>query len=209
MSADREPRQEGRKRSARRRMLATALVVVVVAVAIGSSAAAFTATTGSVNNSIASGSVAIGDNDAGAALLSLPDARPGYSDTGCIRVTYTGSLPSTVRLYATTTGALGQYFDLKVTRGSTSDPFRTCTNFSADATDYIGRGAGVVYDGTLEGFPAGYASGLVDPVAGSPESWISDEAHAYKVHVTLRASTPAAAQGLSASSTFVWEARNE
>jgi hypothetical protein len=209
MSVDNKPRNEWRRRSVRGRLLATAAVVLALGVAVGSSTAAFTATTQNSNNSIATGTVAIGDNDAGAALLALNNARPGDSDTGCIKVTYTGSLSSSVRLYATTTGALNPYLDLKITRGATTDAFDICTNFAADATNYVGQGAGVVYNGALASFPASYAGGLIDPLSATPESWAQNEVHAYKLQVTVQASAPTTAQGLSASSTFFWEARNE
>lgn len=200
---------EKHRRSLRDRLLATGAILLVLAIAAGATSAAFTASTSNTNNSVATGTVAIGDNDANGAVVALANARPGDSDTGCIKVTYTGSLSSSVRLYATTTGALAPYLDLKVTRGTTADPFRTCANFAADATNYIGQGNGVVYSGALQAFGANYAAGLVDPLASTPESWTTSEVHAYKLQVTLQSSAPTAAQGLGASSTFTWEARNE
>ena len=51
----------------------------------------------------------------GAAALQ----RPGNTDTGCIKVSYAGSLASEVRLYGTTSGTgLDAYLDLTVTRGT-------------------------------------------------------------------------------------------
>jgi predicted ribosomally synthesized peptide with SipW-like signal peptide len=205
------PTNAGRGRSLRRRIFASALVLLVLGIAVGGTSAAFTATTSNTGNTIATGTVAIGDNDGGTSpVVTLSNARPGDSSTGCIKVTYTGSLAASVRLYATTTGSgLDQYLDLKITRGSSSDAFNSCTNFSADATDYVGQGAGVIYNGTLQAFPSNYSGGLIDPVAGTPESWAQNEAHVYKLQVTLQASAPAAAQGLTANPTFIWEARNE
>ena len=189
----------------------TALILLVMGVAIGSTTAAFSANTSNANNTIATGTVAVGDNDGGSSpVVTLSNARPGDTSTGCMKVTDTGSLSSSVRLYATVTGTgLGQYLDLKITRGSSTDPFGSCTNFAADATDYLGQGAGVIYNGTLAAFPSTYAAGLVDPISGTPESWTQNEAHTYKIQVTLQASAPTAAQGLTANPTFVWEARNE
>jgi hypothetical protein len=196
----------------RRRKLATMLVVGLVAAAAGTGTlAAFVATTDNSGDRIESGSVAIGDNGGGSAMLSLSGVEPGAFDSGCIKVTYSGSLASTVRLYGSTTGSgLAQYLDLTVTRGTytPSEPsFDSCTNFQADSTDYIGEGAGVVYNGTLQGFPDDYAGGLVDPTAGSPESWATDEVHVYRFAVQLRHNL--AAQGLNANQTFTWEARNQ
>ena len=170
---------------------------------------AFSATTDNAGNTFSAGTVTLADNDAGTAMLSLSNAKPGNTDTGCITVTYTGSLPSTVRLYGTTTGTgLDQYLDLKITRGSFSSPpaFDSCTGFTADATNYIGAGAGVIYNGTLQGYADNYTAGLVDPTAGTPESWTNPESHVYQIQVTLQNND--LAQGKNASQTFTWEARN-
>jgi hypothetical protein len=126
-------------------------------------------------------------------------------------VTYDGTLPAAVRLHGTTTGSgLDQYLDLKVTRGtySPSTPaFKSCTNFQPDTTNYTGAGNGVIYSGTLQGYPDDYASGLVDPLSGSPESWTTGEVHVYRVDVTLQQNF--SAQGKDAAQTFRWEARNQ
>jgi hypothetical protein len=188
------------------------LVIGAVVAAAGSGTlAAFVATTQNDGNRIESGSVAIGDNDSDTAVLSLSGVEPGASDSGCIKVSFSGSLDSTVRLYGTTSGSgLDQYLDLKVTRGAytPSEPaFDSCTNFAPDSTDYIGQGAGVVYEGTVQGFPDDYASGVEDPPSGGPESWTNGESHVYKLEVQLRHNL--AAQGLNATQTFTWEARNQ
>jgi hypothetical protein len=155
------------------------------------------------------------DNDANSAMFNVTGMVPGQTDTGCIRVRYTGTVASNVRLYGTTTGTgLDQYLEVKVTRGaySPSEPaFDSCTNFSADSTDYIGAGAGVIYNGTLQAYPDNFDAGRVDPTSGSPEAWGSPgspEDHVYKFEITLQASAPNAAQGLSATQEFIWEARD-
>lgn len=172
--------------------------------------AALSATTASTGDSFASGTVALADNDSGTAMLSLSAAVPGNSDSGCITVTYAGGLASAVRLYGTTTGTgLDAYLDLKVTRGAFSGAppaFDSCSTFTADATDYIGSGSGVIYDGTLQGFPDSYAAGQVDPLAAGAETWTTGEAHVYKLQITVQ-NNPSA-QGKDATQTFTWEARN-
>jgi predicted ribosomally synthesized peptide with SipW-like signal peptide len=187
-----------------------ASVVVLGLVGLGTFAS-FSAGTQNQGNRITSGTVSISDNDSGEALLSLSSVRPGGSDSGCIKVSYTGSVASSVRLYGTTTGSgLDQYIDLKVTRGSfsPSEPgYDSCANFVADATDYLGQGAGVVHNGTLAGYPDSYAAGVVDPPSGGAESWTGGESHVYKFEVTLQDNV--AAQGLDATQTLTWEARNQ
>jgi predicted ribosomally synthesized peptide with SipW-like signal peptide len=171
--------------------------------------AAFSATTDNTGNSFATGTVVLSDNDGGSApMLTLSAARPGDSDTSCITVTYSGTLASSVRLYGTTGGSgLDPYLNLTVTRGSgATGGFDSCTGFTADATNYIGAGSGVVYAGTLQGYPDSYAAGLVDPTSGSPEVWTSGEAHQYRFVISVQDNN--AAQGKDATQTFTWEARN-
>jgi predicted ribosomally synthesized peptide with SipW-like signal peptide len=186
-------------------MLMLALLGIIVGVGTWS---AFSATTQNSGNSFASGTVILSDDDAGGAMLALANAKPGDSDTACIIVTYTGTLPANVRLYGTTGGTgLDQYLDLVVTRGTkAAGSFDSCAGFTADATNYIGAGAGVVYTGTLQGYADTFAAGLVDPTAGTPEVWTNPESHTYRFVVTVQDNN--AAQGLTATQTFTWEARN-
>jgi hypothetical protein len=189
--------------------LARALAAVASVCLMGAVAAtaAFYSTTANSGDTFAAGTVALSDNDSGAAMLAMTAATAGDIDTSCIKITYTGTLDSTVRLYGTTSGTMASYLTLVVTRGTDSSPsFDSCTNFTADATNYIGAGAGVIYSGALSSFPASYAAGLVDPTSGSPETWSTNEAHSYKFVVTLGAST--AGQGTTGSASFTWEARN-
>ena len=192
-----------------RKALRSLVVLSLVAfVGWGVTHAAFSGTTSNTSNTFSAGSVAVGDNDVGGAVLSLSNARPNDSDDGCLKVTYTGSLASSVRMWSSVSGSLAPYVSLKVIRGTDSTPsFPACTNFTPDGTDYIGAGNGVVYDGLLSGFPTSYAGGLVEPKAATPESWTNGEAHSYRFVVTLNDN--AAAQGLSSTATFNWEARNE
>jgi hypothetical protein len=195
-----------------RKLLATLLVCGLgagtAAVATWSS---FSSTTSNPGNSFSAGTVAISDNDAGA-TLSIPQLSPGASSSGCIKVTYTGSLAAAVHLYGSTTGTLAQYLNLTITRGTQVSPtFPSCTGFAADATNYVGSGAGVVYSGTLSAFATSFtnfATGLVD-APGSAQTWNSGNAHIYMLTVSLPGAAPAAAQGLSSSATFNWEAQNQ
>jgi hypothetical protein len=196
----------------RRRKFGALLAIGLLTAAAGSATfAAFVATTQNDGDRIESGSVKLEDNDSGSALLALNSAQPGATDSGCIEVTYSGSLDSGLRLYGNTTGSgLDQYLDLKVTRG-TYDPsnpgFDSCTNFQPDGTNYIGAGNGVIYDGTLQGYADSYATGLIDPRTASPETWTTGEIHVYKLEVALQGNP--GAPGKDAAQTFTWEARNQ
>lgn len=188
---------------ASRRIARSVLALAVTGALAGTASwSSFSSTVGNFGNAFAAGTVAIGDNDAGQALLSMTGARPGDSVSGCVKVTYTGSLGATVRLYAAVSGALAPYLDVVVTRGTDPAPsFPSCAGFTPDAVDYIGQGPGVVYSGTLAAFPSSWAAASDDPGA-----WTQGDSHSYRVKVALR--NDAAAQGLSGSASFTWEARN-
>jgi hypothetical protein len=170
--------------------------------------ATFTSAETNGANTFSVGTVALSDNDAGSQMLALTAAKPADSDTSCIRVSYTGSGPTTVRLYGTTTGTgLDAYLTLAVTRGTVSSPsFDSCTGFTPDTTNYIEAGAGVVYLGSLQGFADTYTGASVDPAPAFPETWTTGETHDYRFVITLGNSD--AAQGKTVTQTFTWEARN-
>jgi predicted ribosomally synthesized peptide with SipW-like signal peptide len=203
-----------RARSRRSKLGLSALVLAGLGAAVGASTfAAFTDTTANGGNQFVAGSVDIDDNDNGTALLSLTNAQPGSSDTGCIIVTTNGSLDSNVRVYGTTTGTgLDPYVLLTVTRGTFAGAppaYDSCTGFTPDAVDYLGQGNGVIYNGTLQGFPDNWTAGVTDPTAGSPETWTTGETHVYQFTVSIQnTGDPNAAQGLNAQQVITWEARN-
>jgi hypothetical protein len=190
------------------KVLLTALCVG----ALGSLAAmgvfgAFSSTTTNAGNTITAGTVAIADNDAGAAMYSIAGAKPGESVSKCIKVTYTGSLDADVHIYTgSTIGSLGQYVDLTITPGTqTTSTFPSCTGFTADP-------GGAIYTGTLQNFGStknSYANGVVD-YPGSGTKWATNESVVYQVTAALQSSAPDAAQGLTTGAhTFTWEARNQ
>lgn len=168
---------------------------------------AFSSTTNNPGNQISSGTVVIGDNDAGSALYNVSNAKPGDSVTKCIKVTYTGSLDSDVRVYTDSSiGSLGQYVDYTITPGSQSSPsFPNCSGFVADS-------GGDLFQGTLDGFGTAknsYANGIADN-PGSSTKWQTGDSVVYRVTATLRSNAPDAAQGLSSGPhNLVWEARNQ
>jgi hypothetical protein len=168
---------------------------------------AFSSTTSSASNQFASGTVVLGDNDLGASLYNISNAKPGESTSKCIKVTYTGSLDADVHLYTTSTiGTLGQYVELTITPGSqASSSFPSCTGFTPDS-------GGALYTGTLSAFAtakSSYANGIVD-YPGSTTKWQANDSVVYQITVGLQSAAPEAAEGLSTGShTFTWEARNQ
>lgn len=176
--------------------LLSALVVGLVGMVAGAGTyAAFFSTTPNSGDRFAAGTVYVSDNDAGGAVVTLTNAKPtDPAVSGCIIVTYLGSLPATGKLYASVSGSLAPYLTLTVSEGTSSSAFNSCATFGSAAQ---------VYNGALSAFPTTYATGI----ASTDTTWTNTETHAYKFDVFL-ANDPAA-QGLSATATFTWEAQNQ
>ena len=196
-----------RRRRLGLRLLASAVVLTIASGAW--SAATWSALSDSSvtpTNTVTAGSVDLSDNDSGGGVLALGSARPNDSVTGCIRVTYSGSAPAKVRVFGATGGTgLASYLDLTVTRGTVSPAalFGSCATFTPDATNYLGSGNGIIYVGTVAGFPAAGAGALADPSAPGA-TWNTGDVHSYRFQATLR--NDPAAQGKTASPSFTWEA---
>jgi predicted ribosomally synthesized peptide with SipW-like signal peptide len=202
------PAQDRKNSRVGMKLLITAVVLGLVGVVGGMGTwSAFSDTTANAENSFESGTVKIEDDDDGSAMFSLSGMRPEDPTVSrCIDVTYTGSLDSKVRMYGTTGGnGLADYLNVKVIRGEKNSGFSGCGDFVADSANYIGQGAGVVYNGTLAGFADSYAAAGSDPTSGAPETWSEGEDHAYRIEVSVKDDNDA--QGKTASQTFTWEAQ--
>jgi hypothetical protein len=186
-----------------RKISLTVLIAGVVAGVAGFGAfSAFSATTANTGNSFASGTVAIADNDGGsAALYTSTGNAPADSVVSCIRVTYTGSLASSVKLYLAGAITSGSQFNLKIERGTQSTgAFPACGDFAATSS---------AYDGALGSFPTSYGAGADGKAAGA--AWATNDSIAYRFTITQNDdATPNAhtTVGSSGAHDFTWEARN-
>lgn len=183
-----------------RKILLTTLVVGATSAVAGLGVfAAFTATTTNAGNSIASGTVTIQDSSSGTAMYTLTNMGPGSTTQRCINVKYTGSLPSTIKLYRSNTVTNGTAFNLTVERGSgVTGSFPSCTGFTPAAT---------IYTGTLGGLGTAYAGG----VDAKGSAWNQNDAVDYRFTVTVVDDpTPNAHASVvsSAAHSFTWEAQN-
>jgi hypothetical protein len=188
----------------RTKILISAMVVGV----LGSIAAlgifgVFTASTQNTGNELTAGTVSISDNDAGQAMFNVNGARPGDSWTRCIKVTYTGSLPSDVHLnFGGTLGSLAQYLNAHVEDGTASqaDAFPLCDHFVTDQT---------LYDGPVQSGTGGFDTGLPTYPAGQ-SSWSTGSSVVYRITASLSSSTPDAGQSQSTGNlTVFWDAQNQ
>ena len=194
----------------RRKLLASALALALLATlqGLGMTWSAFSGAAGNTASNVVAGSVALTDNDSGSAMFTMSGMVPNDTDTSCIKVTSTGTLPSLVKLYGTVSGTgLASYLTMTVTRGTAPNGFDDCTGFTPDSANAYGLGAGVLYSGNMSSYPADWSAGIADPhTASVNEAWTTSEVHTYKVQVTLQ--NNAAAASKSAGLTLTWEARN-
>jgi predicted ribosomally synthesized peptide with SipW-like signal peptide len=195
--------------SNRSKVLRTLLVLGIVACIAGAGVfSAFSSSTDNPGNVITAGTVKLEDNDGGTALYSITGAKPGDTKTSCIKVTYTGTLPATVKLFTPSTiGELGPYVNLKIEAGTqATSTFPTCTGFTPAAT------GPVVYEGTLAAFATehnSFATGITTNPA-SQTKWETNNSVVYQVTATLSSSAPEAAQGKTTGSHIIrWEAQNQ
>jgi hypothetical protein len=208
----------------------TARVLTVLAVVAGlvgsgvmmmaSSYAAFSSTTSNPSNNWSSGSVVLGDDDTGSAMfttgapgtnqVSGANLKPGQSVVNCIKVTYTGNLPATVKLYASSvsetngsggTGSLA-YLHIKVEEG-TAGAFG-CAGFSGASTLWDGTTHPGAASDLLSVFPTTYGGGLASGLA----SWSNTNFRVYRFTITLDSATPDTSQTATATATFNWQAQN-
>ena len=100
-----------------------------------SSYSAFTADTRNSGNSWSTGTVALADDDAGAARFNVTTLVPDQTDTQCIKVTATSTVPGTVKMYtlnpAFSGSGLETHILVTLTAGA-GGSFASCTGFVAD-----------------------------------------------------------------------------
>ncbi len=190
------------------RILRTLAVVGVVAslAALGVFSA-FSSQTENPGNEVKAGTVVLADNDAGSAAYNIQNAKPGDTDERCIRVSYTGSLDATVKMYTPTAiGALGPHVTLEVTPGTQLTPNPDCTGFVADV-------GGAIFNNTLSSFASThntFGNGLADNPGVLATKWANGDAVVYRVRATLASNAPDSAQGNTTGEHVIrWEAQNQ
>ncbi|GAB7193495.1 hypothetical protein NUM3379_42050 [Kineococcus sp. NUM-3379] len=158
--------------------------------------AAFRASSASGGSTLGTASVSLA-LDHGAtpvAMISLGGAQPGQRAQRCIRATYTGSVPATVRVSGagTATAALDPHLRLVVEQGG-GGTFAGCSAFTATST---------AYDGTLAGFRANHASAATGVGTWAPAA--NGATQSYRFTVTVSRDVPTSAAGKSTTVGFTW-----
>jgi predicted ribosomally synthesized peptide with SipW-like signal peptide len=193
-----------------RKILLTMLVLGLAGTFVSLGAfSAFSDTTSNTGNQFTAGNVAVGDNDANAAMFAnVTGGKPGTAVQRCIKVTYSGSLDADVKLYTTDSsiGTLATYTDVTIEKGSYNGAppaFPGCTNFLADS-------GGTIYTGTLSNFRSTY-SNYTNGIASNPGAaakWVTNDSIVYRFTYTVQDNNSAQSQS-TGSHSFTWEARNQ
>ena len=165
-----------------------------------SSYSAFSANTSNPTNNWTAGSVTIADDDSNTAMFNVANMKPGATGVKCINVTASGSLASTVKLYATsysTTNALAASVNLKIEEG-TGSTNASCAGFTGPST---------LFDAALSSFGTTKTSFATGVSSWAPTG-AGSEVKSYRVTYSLSGSTPDTAQGGTAAVGFTWESQN-
>jgi hypothetical protein len=148
-----------------------------------------------------SGTVTFGANQPTGTLISIANVFPGSFGSACVVVTYTGTLTAPVRLYLPSAGALGTYLTLRVRDGTGTSA--GCGDFVATTTLYNPTGlSGTSY--TMAAFSAAsynYATGV-----GAWTASTGNTTRTYRFDWQVQDKN--AAEGLTTSVAFTWEAQN-
>lgn len=201
---------ERRRRGRLIAVFATPVAVIISGALVWNSTyAAFTAQVSNSGNSWSTGSVVLAGDDGsssttgalGTAMFSATGLKPGSTGTNCVRVTYSGTLAATTKMFIGTGGLTGSaplagQITVTVTEGD-GGAFNNCVGFVAGTQ---------IYTGTLANLAAtrtDFATG-----AGTWAPTGSGQAKTYRVTYTLSATAPNSVQGTTAGAVVTWEANN-
>jgi hypothetical protein len=181
------------------------LVVVALLGVVGfvGTRAAISDTTDNPGNQFNAGAIDLVDNDGGSYMYQVNNVQPGQSESRCIRVSYTGTIDSTVKLFMDTPiDTLGPYVDMTVDAGTqATSSFPDCSGFTAVQN---------VYTGTLADFqtqhPNAANGAAYSPHGASP--WTDGDSVVYRVTLTLQNTVRQPGEDFSGTHTYTWQAES-
>lgn len=165
-----------------------------------SSYSAFTSVTSNGENNWTTGSVALTDDAAGAALFNATGMTPGATGTKCIVVTSTSTVEADVRLYLSDVddaANLGEHVTVTVRTG-TGGGNGSCDGFVAAPGSHSATLAQLATDHNT------YATGL----GGWTVDGTAPESKTYEITYTLSPDAPNELMDASATATVTWEAQS-
>jgi hypothetical protein len=168
--------------------------------------AAFTASTANSGNTLASGSVAITNERTGSVVFTgVGSLIPGNTATTCVKVTYSGTVSTSVKLYASAYSDTGLGDDLRLTlEEGDGGTYASCTGFTRTSYLVNDQSFDAVFNASGTASRRTYATGL----GGSWTPAANPTVKTYRFTYALSPATPNSAQGTNVAVTFTWEARS-
>jgi hypothetical protein len=163
--------------------------------------ASFVATAAMSGSQVQTGMISLGSP--ANAVISVAGTIPGSFGASCVKVTYTGALSANVRLYLASAGVggtgLAPYLTLQVEQGSGSST--DCSDFVASGTVYNSTGLADTSKSVtaFSGASPSYATGV--------DNWAATTATTRTYQFNWQLQDDNAAQSLTTSLTFTWEAQ--
>lgn len=191
-------------------MLTIPAAIALTGVVVVSSSASFSGVTENGPQSWTASTVSLTNNLA-SAMFSTDNISPGYTETHCITVASTATVPTQLKMYTSAVSATGpegapllsSNLNVEVMEGSggvnTEGPAGGCSGFiPAD-----GQTVSPTFSGTLASFAsnASFETGVGNfalPAEGTRQ---------YQVTVALPEDAPNTLQGTMAGANFIWEAQ--
>ena len=174
-------------------------LVLATGVVWHSAYASFSDTTPNFPVTFATGTIVLGDDDAGSTMFSLSGLKPGAAATRCITVTSTGAVPALVRFYGsskTSSKSLSSNLTVAVQDGSGASS-GNCAGFVPSST---------VFRGSLAALPTGFSTGVGDwATTGNSLG----ESRSYQITVSMPSNASTASQAGTAGVAFTWEAQSQ
>ncbi len=177
-----------------------AAVLAAGAMILQGSYAAFEAETRNAGNNWTTGVVDLTNDSSGTARFTVTNLVPGQTDTKCITVTSTATVPGVVKLYfmnptvTPSSTAVENYINLKVEEGA-GGAFASCAGFVAGST---------TYDGTLYTAAVDHASW-----ANAVGAWaVTAGSKTYRFTWTFSDTPPQTVQNTHFGIDFEWEMQN-
>lgn len=174
--------------------LGLALVMITT-----TSRALFTDTT-DATAPVGAGTVVLTDDDFASAVFNATNLKPGQTTSGCIAVTYSGSLDATIGLTTVASSA-----------NTTANPQNLTPDVNLTLEHFVSEdcsGAGTTLSNPADTMDT-YWGGALPP---NPDAWTAtggaDTTQSYKVTVELDTNAANAAQGEDATISLLWTASN-
>jgi len=163
---------------------------------------AFTATTSNGSNTWNASTQGL-TNDSAGPMFAVSNMTPGATGSKCLKVSSTGTVPATVKMFtalgAAVSNDISQYITVTIQLG-TGGTYASCASFTSTATEFTGTLSALTSAATsyATGEPAGSLTGT-----GLPETLT------YQITYTFSSSAPNSAQGGSTPNvTFTWQSQN-